>query len=189
MKLPFEQVYNPPKNALGHISTLDSTHLFVVRLFFQKVAKICNFWKVANFCDRVNPLWRWLRGLKRHVSTAIHLRITWLWLPESITLSTSIVTSGKWYRFSFLAPHTSAWPTPLCLDLQWAGQHPTAPKRCVTFSNYARCGLQSTRQQMPSNITTSCWARKWRAQTVELVEFDGRPAPRPQEHLGQTGLS
>ena len=47
VKLPFEQVYNPPKNALGHISTLDSTHLFVVRLFFQKCAKICNFWKVA----------------------------------------------------------------------------------------------------------------------------------------------
>ena len=196
MKLPFEQAYNPTptpppptppkkkkKNAWGHISTLDLTHLFV------KVAKICNFWKVANFCDRVNPLWQWLRGLKRHASTAIHLRITWLWLPESITFSISIVTSGKWYRFPFLAPHTSAWPTPHCLDLQWTGQHPTAPKLCVTFSNYARCGLQSARQQMPSNITTSFWARKWRAQTVELVEFDGRPAPRPQEHLGQTGLS
>ena len=91
--------------------------------------------------------------------------------------------------FHFLAPHTSAWPTPHCLDLQWTGQHPTAPKLCVTFSNYARCGLQSARQQMPSNITTSFWAWKWRAQTVELVEFDGRPAPRPQEHLGQTGLS
>ena len=35
---------------------LDSTHLFVVRLFFEKVAKTCNFWKVTDFCDRVNPL-------------------------------------------------------------------------------------------------------------------------------------
>ena len=54
VKLPFEQAYNPPQNAWGHISTPDSTHLFVVRLLFQKVAKICNFRKVANFCDRVN---------------------------------------------------------------------------------------------------------------------------------------
>ena len=41
---------------LGHIPMLDSTHLFVVHLFFQKVAKIYNFWKVANFCNHVNPL-------------------------------------------------------------------------------------------------------------------------------------
>ena len=34
-----------------------STHLSVIHLCFQKVAKICNFWKVANFCDCVNPLW------------------------------------------------------------------------------------------------------------------------------------
>ena len=40
---------------MGAHFTLDSTHLFVVRLLFQKVAKIRNFWKVANFCDRVNP--------------------------------------------------------------------------------------------------------------------------------------
>ena len=39
------------------LSTPDSTHRFIVCLFFQKVAMVCNFWKVANFCDRVNPLW------------------------------------------------------------------------------------------------------------------------------------
>ena len=39
MKLPFEQTYNPTQNAWGHISTLDSTHLFVVCLLFQKVAR------------------------------------------------------------------------------------------------------------------------------------------------------
>ena len=103
--------------------------------------------------------WQWLWGLERHISTAIHLRITWLWLSESITLFTSIVTSGKWYRFPFFwqpHTHTPAWLTAHCLDLQWTGQHPTAPKHCMTFSNCARCGLQSTRQQMPSNITTSC---------------------------------
>ena len=49
MKLPFVRT---PQNAWRHISTLDANHLFVVRLF-KKVAKICNFWKVANFCDRV----------------------------------------------------------------------------------------------------------------------------------------
>ena len=55
MKLPLEQAYNPTQNAWGQISTLDSAHLFVVSLLFQKAAKICNFWKVANICDRVNP--------------------------------------------------------------------------------------------------------------------------------------
>ena len=55
-KLPFEQAYNPPPPPTPpHISTLDSTHLFVVRLLFQKVA--CNFWKVANFCNHVNLPW------------------------------------------------------------------------------------------------------------------------------------
>ena len=43
VKLPFEQAYNPPsppppqkkkkKNALGHISTVDLSRLFVVRLY------------------------------------------------------------------------------------------------------------------------------------------------------------
>ena len=49
----FKEWYHVKEERLFY---LDSTHLFVVRLFFQKVAKMCNFWKVANFCDRVNPL-------------------------------------------------------------------------------------------------------------------------------------
>ena len=56
MKLPFDQAYNPTQNAWGQISTLDSTHLFVVRFLFQnKLQRYATFWKVANFCDRVNP--------------------------------------------------------------------------------------------------------------------------------------
>ena len=44
----------PTPNPWGYsFFTLDSIHLLVIHLFFPKVAKICNFWKVANFCDHV----------------------------------------------------------------------------------------------------------------------------------------
>ena len=56
VKLPFKHPQNPPKNAWRHISTHDWIHLFVTCLFFQKVQKICIFWKVANFCNYVNLL-------------------------------------------------------------------------------------------------------------------------------------
>ena len=147
------------------------------------------FWYITSYvrCGVTILQWQWLWGLERHISTAIHLRITWLWLSESITLFTSIVTSGKWYRFPFFwqpHTHTPAWLTAHCLDLQWTGQHPTAPKHCMTFSNCARCGLQSTRQQMPSNITTSCcgqevkgsdcWTRGvWRPTSSKIPRTSG----------------
>ena len=38
----------PPPHASGHIFTLDWTLLFVIHLFFPKVAKVCNFGKLQT---------------------------------------------------------------------------------------------------------------------------------------------
>ena len=79
VKLPFEQAYNTPRNAWGHISThfyawLNSSFY---RLLFQKVAKICNFWKVANFCDRVNPPWgATSKSARLNCTNLTHFRLT-----------------------------------------------------------------------------------------------------------------
>ena len=67
VKLPFEQAYYPPQNAWGHISTLDSTHLFIVRLFFQKDAmqlRYATFWKLqtsATVWTHYLRHWNWDR--------------------------------------------------------------------------------------------------------------------------------
>ena len=55
--LPHPPTHPPSVSGGIYQFTLDWIHLFVIRLFFQNwVAKIWNFRKIANFCDRVNPL-------------------------------------------------------------------------------------------------------------------------------------
>ena len=47
MKLPFEQAYNPPQNAWGHISTLDS----FCRPFVTKSCKLLESCKLLRSCE------------------------------------------------------------------------------------------------------------------------------------------
>ena len=42
-------------------------------------------------------------------------------------------------------------------------------------------------RHLPPNSARFSYATEGTLETVELMEFDGRPAPRSQEHLGQTG--
>ena len=52
----------PPMLVCSFICLIKRVFLSSWRLFFQKAAKILNFWKVAiNFCDSVNPLWVYSR--------------------------------------------------------------------------------------------------------------------------------
>ena len=101
---PPPQKKRKKRRSLGAHFYACSTHLFVVRLFFQKVAKICNFWKIANFCDRVNPLL-----ISSYLFLCLSVRL-------SFCLSVSLSLSFRHYRFlclplSLIVSHCSPPPS------------------------------------------------------------------------------
>ena len=149
----------------GLISWLNTYFLSSWCLFFQKVAKIWNFWKVAiNFCHTVKPLWVSSRLVSR--SKLIYINKTMCCGVAAIVLSDSAAYLTG-YVASTAAPkknkktcrHKNRCPW-------WAS---TAPKNL--WRNYVGTSVWSS-------LPCTCSIRRSTQRTKEIDTFNPSTKPR-----------